>query len=346
MADDHSQKVAFDAISYGISQDSFVAVIILSFFVYFVVPKSLTDEQQADPIFAVVPETDHRVIILEPRLGSICDLYSDRSKILCEIKESLESSGVKVIVDDLSKKCLKSDNCHVGSDGSVNDAGLYCPSVRIEKAASDSELLSSLESRCPSAKMTSSEASDDQGCYCPLSRSSTSDTTQVQIDFKNGTLRPMGAVFFKVSEHQITSNGSRAVKMIAKAMEDVLPGYVKMNVSQDYEASDIKLGTILIEGHADCLEFCSDFGDVDDRSAEKNLILSQNRARSAYHYIMGISRELGRMVNDSGNKVFGVAGCGNRCPTQEGGIRCCHRDRDADRRVEFRFIMSHSSSMP
>lgn len=160
----------------------------------------------------------------------------------------------------------------------------------------------------------------------------------VDIDPARGVLRlPESAVTFPVGSALLDPDNIERVNLVGAALAQTLPCYQAENL--ELEACTLQnpnghtLEAVFIEGHTDNQAY------RDDKTGRRNRILSTARSNAVYDAMVSGNDRLETLRNVSGERLFSLSGYGSERPL-EGHDWELPTDDPANRRIEFRFIMT------
>ncbi|SEA68385.1 OmpA family protein [Desulfuromusa kysingii] len=160
----------------------------------------------------------------------------------------------------------------------------------------------------------------------------------VYVDTKNGiiTLRDKkDKMFFRSGMAQPEENGIMAIESLSDIFAGILPCYTSQADLCQLEMlpplEERTLESVYIEGHTDIVPVgpaCK---------YEDNWDLSANRAIKTYQILTKKNSILEDLTNQSGQKIFSVAGYAGTRSLSSGDSP---KERALDRRIDFRLVMS------
>lgn len=157
---------------------------------------------------------------------------------------------------------------------------------------------------------------------------------KVEIDHESGVLRLKADFLFEKNKDHLTEDGQKDIRNVADVFREVLPCYAqsfKLPCSKPPTTKGGRLEAVFIEGHTDSDPFPKSAG-ID------NWGLSALRAISTFRALTENQPDLDSISNDSSQHLIGVSGYENRRSTKLG--------KQADRRIDFRFIMASPKPSP
>lgn len=166
------------------------------------------------------------------------------------------------------------------------------------------------------------------------------EDVMVEIDPARSVLRiPENAVSFEVGRSDLNEENAERIRMIGRVLADKLLCYQK-NVPESMRERCAKenpfghtLDAIFIEGHTDNLAYRG------DETGRRNRYLSTARSNAVYGIMVVENEALGRLTNPNGESLFSLSGYGSARPIA-GHRHEVPTDDPANRRIEFRFIMT------
>ena len=152
------------------------------------------------------------------------------------------------------------------------------------------------------------------------------------IDEENGILRLPDNVLFQSGEFTVTESGEQVLHVLAKVLEELLPGYTWQKRKGQWECPrEACLEAIYVEGHTDKKPVQRNLkGGI-----SSNLELSSARAIMTYQSFAKHPR-LRAFVNGRGESLLGVCGYGESRPVKQGDTA---DELSANRRIDLRFLM-------
>lgn len=161
------------------------------------------------------------------------------------------------------------------------------------------------------------------------------DGVRVQVDEAQGVLRLPEAILFPVGSADLTPDGQRAIRSLARALSAVLPCYA--GESGRMPPSDCpqekrwgKLDAVFIEGHTDNVPIRNlQFAD--------NWELSTARATRTYQALVAVEPMLDQLRNYAGQPLFSVSGYADRRPVAPNSTAA---GRQMNRRIDIRLVMA------
>ncbi len=164
---------------------------------------------------------------------------------------------------------------------------------------------------------------------------------RVEIDSENGVLRLKADLLFEKGESQLSEQGKMIVGHVAGALWEVLPCYSNAT-KKPYNCPFLKGGrleAIFIEGHTDNDPFA-------EGAVKNNWILSAERAINTFTRLVAARDGLETIKNDDDLHLLGVSGYAERRPTLEHKGQTEEAKKQADRRIDLRFIMASPKPEP
>lgn len=162
-----------------------------------------------------------------------------------------------------------------------------------------------------------------------LARSLKAQGVAIQVDLEQGVLRLPESILFPSGRADLTSEGRRAVAILARELARVLPCYAHNQPPGCDRSTRGKVEAVLVEGHTD---------NVPIRNAPfpDNWSLSAARAITTYKALVAAAPSLASLQNARNVPIFGVSGYADQRPvaanSSEGGRRL-------NRRIDLRFVM-------
>lgn len=162
---------------------------------------------------------------------------------------------------------------------------------------------------------------------------------QVIVREENGVIQLPDEILFAKADDQLSAAGLRAIGLLAKALDHVLPCYAVVPPDSDTFRcadelfKDLRLEAVFVEGHTDS-----------DGSDELNWSLSTRRAINTFRALEGASGVATKLRNDETQYLFSVAGYGeNRLIVEE----TSEADKAQNRRIDLRFVVhvSHDRAL-
>lgn len=177
-----------------------------------------------------------------------------------------------------------------------------------------------------------------QGLLSGLSEELRREGLPVDIDPVRGVLRlPESAVTFPVGSSYLDPVNLKRVKLVGSALADTLPCYQAEGLEKEacrrQNPNGHTLEAVFIEGHTDNQAY------RDDKTGRRNRILSTARSNAVYDAMVSRNERLETLRNMSGERLFSLSGYGSERPL-EGHDWEKPTDDPANRRIEFRFIMT------
>lgn len=166
------------------------------------------------------------------------------------------------------------------------------------------------------------------------------ENVMVEIDPARSVLRiPENAVSFEVGRSDLNEENAERIRMIGRVLADKLLCYQK-NVPETMRERCAKenpfghtLDAIFIEGHTDNLAYRG------DETGRRNRYLSTARSNAVYGIMVVENDALENLTNPNGESLFSLSGYGSERPIT-GHRHEVPTDDPANRRIEFRFIMT------
>ncbi len=166
------------------------------------------------------------------------------------------------------------------------------------------------------------------------------ENVMVEIDPARSVLRiPENAVSFEVGRSDLNEENAERIRMIGRVLADKLLCYQK-NVPETMRERCAKenpfghtLDAIFIEGHTDNLAYRG------DETGRRNRYLSTARSNAVYGIMVVENDALENLTNPNGESLFSLSGYGSERPIA-GHRHEVPTDDPANRRIEFRFIMT------
>ena len=166
------------------------------------------------------------------------------------------------------------------------------------------------------------------------------ENVMVEIDPARSVLRiPENAVSFEVGRSDLNEENAERIRMIGRVLADKLLCYQK-NVPETMRERCAKenpfghtLDAIFIEGHTDNLAYRG------DETGRRNRYLSTARSNAVYGIMVIENDALENLTNPNGESLFSLSGYGSERPIA-GHRHEVPTDDPANRRIEFRFIMT------
>ncbi len=164
---------------------------------------------------------------------------------------------------------------------------------------------------------------------------------RVEIDSENGVLRLKADLLFEKGKSQLSEQGKVIVSHVAGALWEVLPCYSDAGMKPQGCPSlkGGRLEAIFIEGHTDNDPFAKG-------AVKNNWILSAERSISTFKYLVAAQDGLENIKNDDALHLLGVSGYAARRPTDELEGQTEEAKKQADRRIDLRFIMASPKPEP
>jgi chemotaxis protein MotB len=158
-----------------------------------------------------------------------------------------------------------------------------------------------------------------------------SEGLSVQIDETSSVLRlDEEAVRFAPNRADLTGRNKENVGKIARALERILPKYVRRRSQESAVSSaGAAMDTLFIEGHTDTTG-----GDND------NWALSTERAVSTYRELIDVAPSLRSLRNSRKEELISVSGYSSTRPIDPRPVR---EAWDRNRRIDLRFVMENDS---
>lgn len=161
--------------------------------------------------------------------------------------------------------------------------------------------------------------------------------TRVEVDLEHGILRLPEDVLFPSGSAKLRPVGDRMLDRLAKALEEILPGYVWNENATSSEFARTTVEAIFIEGHTDNVPVAA------DSPFEDNWELSTARAIKTYKAMLSHCEELDHFHNEFRSPLFSVSGYADRRPVASNES---DEGRRLNRRIDLRFIMSPPKLTP
>lgn len=166
------------------------------------------------------------------------------------------------------------------------------------------------------------------------------ENVTVEIDPARSVLRiPENAVSFEVGRSDLNEENAERIRMIGRVLADKLLCYQKNVPDSMRERCAAEnphghtLDAVFIEGHTDNLAYKG------DETGRRNRYLSTARSNEVYGTMVVENEALGRLTNPNGESLFSLSGYGSARPIA-GHRHEVPTDDPANRRIEFRFIMT------
>ena len=158
----------------------------------------------------------------------------------------------------------------------------------------------------------------------------------VRVQVGEGLLRLPESILFPLGSAELTAEGQRALRSLARALSTVLPCYVggrddPLPPGCPAGARRGKLDAVFIEGHTDSLPL------RDNALYADNWELSTARARRTYQALVTVAPELDRLRNFAGQPLLSIAGYADRRPVAPNDTDA---NRQLNRRIDVRLIMA------
>lgn len=158
----------------------------------------------------------------------------------------------------------------------------------------------------------------------------------VRVQVGEGLLRLPESILFPLGSAELTPEGQRALRSLARALSTVLPCYVgnpddPLPPGCPAGARRGKLDAVFIEGHTDNLPL------RDTARYADNWELSTARARRTYQALIAVAPELDALRNFAGQPLFSIAGYADRRPVAPNDTDA---NRQLNRRIDVRLIMA------
>jgi len=150
----------------------------------------------------------------------------------------------------------------------------------------------------------------------------------VIIDDKNGILHFSDSLLFSTGSAELSSTGEKLLNKTANIFSQILPCYSESE--QQLPCAQIEqkqLEAIFIEGHTDNQPY--------DSNSYDNWLLSMNRARNTYKYLLSVSDKLRQLKNKSEQPLFSLSAYGETRPIAANNTKT---GRAKNRRIDFRLI--------
>jgi flagellar motor protein MotB len=206
---------------------------------------------------------------------------------------------------------------------------------------------------------------------------------KVMVIKNEGILRIPEEILFDISKWELNAKGIEAVRIVARALDSVLPCYTTGVLSKECPATKAKVEAIFIEGHADASPFIvrqhrvqtttpnssssqAEQGTfllprvsavqptqngqrrlnaaVSREAPKDNLDLSALRATSTFRELLKVQPTLSEYRSPSNNRVLSVSGYGEHRPVVREEGESTERYNQRNRRIDLRFLMATPKS--
>ncbi|MBO0751918.1 MAG: OmpA family protein [Bradyrhizobiaceae bacterium] len=156
------------------------------------------------------------------------------------------------------------------------------------------------------------------------------DDLIVQVDESNGVLHlTEDTIRFQQNDASLNDRARQNVGKIARALAQVLPGYVACPKGQSAAAcpnqANASVETVFIEGHTDTTG-----------SDDQNWVLSAQRAANTYRELAAVARELRQFRNRNNQELLSISGYSSTRPIDPAGTPAAW---EKNRRIDLRFVM-------
>ena len=155
-------------------------------------------------------------------------------------------------------------------------------------------------------------------------------TIRVDINTSTGILHIPAEILFEKSRFELSPEGTRAVIVVARALNAVLPCYTEPRRTTGCRPAPHGLETIFIEGHTDADPMHG------DGLIKGNLELSALRATETFRTMTEAVEGLDTLKNREGREVLSVSGYGAHRPIDTGTDEAA---KNRNRRIDLRFLM-------
>jgi flagellar motor protein MotB len=159
----------------------------------------------------------------------------------------------------------------------------------------------------------------------------------VTVDEANGSLQLGGDVLFPTGSADAYSDALPKLRLLAKALAQVLPCYAVAANAAAATSCDIRhkgrLDAVYIEGHTDTTP-------IHTARFQSNWDLSAARASETFKLLVATFPTLATLKNDHAESLIGVSGYGEYRPIDTAGTATALQ---RNRRIELRFIMATPS---
>ncbi|WP_336950714.1 OmpA family protein [Sphingobium aromaticivastans] len=156
-------------------------------------------------------------------------------------------------------------------------------------------------------------------------------SVKVEIDTRTGVLRMPAAILFAKGDYRLSSEGERAVGVIAGSMAQVLPCYSFPRRKQGCPDTPHSIDAIFIEGHTDA-DAMAGWGPISD-----NMDLSALRATNTFRAMERAVPALDALRNREKRPILSVSGYGADRPVDSGTSEAA---KSRNRRIDLRFLMA------
>ena len=204
---------------------------------------------------------------------------------------------------------------------------------------------------------------------------------KVLVIKNEGILRIPEEILFDSSKWELNAKGIEAARIVARALDSVLPCYTTGVLSKECPATKAKVEAIFIEGHADDTPFIvrqhrvqttthnSSSSQADGtfllprppaaqptqngqhrqlnaavQAPKDNLDLSALRATSTFRELLKVQPTLSEYRSPSNNRVLSVSGYGEHRPVVREEGESTERYNQRNRRIDLRFLMATPKS--
>lgn len=166
-------------------------------------------------------------------------------------------------------------------------------------------------------------------------------SSDIAINLETGILSLRERILFPSGSTDLSEDGQRALTILARVLQDVLPCYagtygsVPLPTCPEGSATG-RLEAVFIEGHTDSIPVssASRYGD--------NWNLSTARAISVFKEMTLQQPELDRLTNSTSQPLFSISGYADRRPhTGDRRSNIKEEGRTLNRRIDVRFIMTY-----
>jgi|SRR6516164_8198237 flagellar motor protein MotB len=204
---------------------------------------------------------------------------------------------------------------------------------------------------------------------------------KVLVIKNEGILRIPEEILFDSSKWELNAKGIEAARIVARALDSVLPCYTTGVLSKECPATKAKVEAIFIEGHADDTPFIvrqhrvqtttqnSSSSQAEGtfllprppaaqptqngqhrqlnaavQAPKDNLDLSALRATSTFRELLKVQPTLSEYRSPSNNRVLSVSGYGEHRPVVREEGESTERYNQRNRRIDLRFLMATPKS--
>ena len=205
---------------------------------------------------------------------------------------------------------------------------------------------------------------------------------KVLVIKNEGILRIPEEILFDSSKWELNAKGIEAARIVARALDSVLPCYTTGVLSKECPATKAKVEAIFIEGHADDTPFIvrqhrvqtttqnSSSSQAEQgtfllprvsavqptqngqhrqlnaavQAPKDNLDLSALRATSTFRELLKVQPTLSEYRSPSNNRVLSVSGYGEHRPVVREEGESTERYNQRNRRIDLRFLMATPKS--